>query len=104
MALLAIFLLSTLCLAQLQDFTHSQWKIPGASLSFKQTNLCTSPYTGHIHLPPNPTSAFPHPSNIYFFYTPSQHDPSTTPDHLPWWRTRRKFHLVDVLRGRTTSH
>ncbi|PLB44803.1 carboxypeptidase S1 [Aspergillus steynii IBT 23096] len=64
-----------------QGLKHITSHIPGASLSYKQTNICnsTTSYTGYIHLPPNPTDASPHPSNIYFFYTESRHDPSSAP-------------------------
>ncbi|KAK1140985.1 hypothetical protein N8T08_009731 [Aspergillus melleus] len=60
---------------------HITSHVPGASLSYKQTNICnsTTSYSGYIHLPPNPTDASPHASNIYFFYSESRHDPSSAP-------------------------
>ncbi|KAJ0417547.1 Alpha/Beta hydrolase protein [Aspergillus carlsbadensis] len=53
---------------------HSE-KIKGASISYKETTICTlddiTAYSGYVHLPPKRTDAVPHRRNLFFYYAKS---------------------------------
>ncbi|KAL2851655.1 Alpha/Beta hydrolase protein [Aspergillus pseudodeflectus] len=55
--------------------TLSSEKIKGASISYKETLICTlddiNAYTGYVHLPPKRTDALPHWRNLFFYYAKS---------------------------------
>ncbi|KAL2796940.1 Alpha/Beta hydrolase protein [Aspergillus keveii] len=50
-------------------------KIKGASISYKETTVCTlddiNAYSGYVHLPPKRTDAVPHWRNLFFYYAKS---------------------------------
>ncbi|KAL2831590.1 Alpha/Beta hydrolase protein [Aspergillus pseudoustus] len=67
---------STHCSAQPDGLStiHSD-KIKGASISYKETPICTiddiESYSGYVHLPPKQTDARPHRRNLFFYYAKS---------------------------------
>ncbi|KAL3455180.1 Alpha/Beta hydrolase protein [Aspergillus heterothallicus] len=69
-------LASTHCPASSDSLsTIPSHKINGASISYKETPICTletiKTYSGYVHLPPKRTDARPHWRNLFFYYARS---------------------------------